>query len=316
MMLGLGGFLIGSTALADVAVMPATTTNVTSGDAEAIGVLLADAYAAKSGERTIDPTASGPVLREKGEAGAAASALQANEYIAVRIVKLNKRYSISATRYTLQGAVVHSARITVASLDDVAPATDRLARALHDRTDVEESMTLDNITEAESKAPTRIKTETIAGVKSGVTYAVASGERFSPMATVTYDGRHEGSSYFVEWGAGFTVPSDSSGKKLEYGGLHLEFGASYYLTQTDISPYLGAGILPRILSSGISVAPYAQGGVMFLRSSSTRLYTDFRIAQHVLPQDFGYDYSSATGESEEKNDLYPTEFTLSFGVGW
>ncbi len=306
---------LSSPALADVAVMPATTSNVSKAKAEAIGILLADAYASESGERTFDPSATGPALKEQGTAGAAAASLRATEYVAVRIVKLDEKYVISATRYAADGSIIHSARISAASLDDAAPATERLARALHDRSSISEAMTLDDVTQEESRRPNRVKTETVAGIKAGVTYAIAKDVRFEPMTTISYDGRHEGNNYFVEWGAGFTIPTNPDGDNEAYGGLHLELGGSYYLTQATTSPYVGAGVLPRILSEGISVAPYLQGGVMFLRQSSTRLYTDVRIAQHVLPMDFGYTLEE-DGRRAERNDVYPTEFTLSFGVGW
>jgi hypothetical protein len=308
--------LLTAPALADTAVLPATGTNVTPEESEAIGMLLTDAYASASKERTLDPTVTGPALAEQGDAGKAATSLNASEYIAVRIVKLDELYTITATRYTAAGALVHSARITARSLDDAVPATDRLAKALHDRTDVAQAMTLDNVTAKETQTPNRVKTETIAGVKTGFTYAVASGTRIAPMLTLSYDGRHEASNYFVEWGIGFTVPSTEKDEDEEqYGGLHAEFGLSYYLTHTSTSPYVGGGVLPRILSGGISLAPYVQGGVMFLRHSSTRIYTDLRIAQHVMPQDFGRDYDPVTGLSERHNK-YPTEFTLSLGVGF
>lgn len=307
--------LFAGSALADVAIMPATATNVQPAEAEAIGVLLADAYATESGERTFDPTVTGPALQEKGDAGAAATSLNAGEYVAVRIVKLDQLYTISATRYTAAGAAVHSARITASSLDDMVPAADRLAKALHDRTDVKEAMTLDNITEKEMRVPNRVKTETLAGIKTAFTYAVAKDIKLAPMLTLTYDGRHESTNYFVEWGVGFTMPSTNQDDRYEYGGLHAEFGLSYYLTHTNTSPYVGGGVLPRILSGGVSLAPYLQGGVMFMRSSSTRVYTDLRVAQNVMPLDFTLDYEIGA-DAPEDIERYPTEFTFSLGVGF
>ncbi len=302
-------------AAADVAVLPAEGANVDPGEAAAIGVLLTDAYAERSRTRAFGAQATGPLLEEKGSPEAVASALGAEEYITLRVVKLGETYSLSASRFSADGKLIHGARISAASLDDTAPAADRLARALFEESTTGESRALSNITEKEGKRPNRVRTETVAGLKTGLSYPIAKGERFVPMLTINYDGRHEGSSFFIEWGVGVVVPTREGEDRHSYGGLHLEFGASYYLTQTNISPYLGVGVLPRLLTSGVSVAPYGQAGLMFLRHSSTRLYTDVRVAQHVLPQQFDplFDFGDEEGETD---DFYPTEVTVSVGVGW
>ena len=71
-----------------------------------------------------------------------------------------------------------------------------------------------------------------------------------------------------------------------------------------------------------NLAPYVQGGVMFFRDSKTRFYTDFRLAQNVLPIVFGYDaiYTSTAGDVSyavpATKKLYPTELTFSVGMGF
>ena len=81
------------------------------------------------------------------------------------------------------------------------------------------------------------------------------------------------------------------------------------------SPYLGLGVLPRLMSKDVTnLAAYGQGGVMFFRDASTRLYTDLRVAQNLLPVGFstcGVDYGVCGTRR-----LYPTEISLNIGVGF
>jgi hypothetical protein len=79
--------------------------------------------------------------------------------------------------------------------------------------------------------------------------------------------------------------------------------------------------MPRLMSSSVTnLAPYAQGGLMFFRESSTRLYLDLRVAQNVLPVGFNenshYDSATDSYTSTPSLRLYPTELTLHVGVGW
>jgi hypothetical protein len=60
---------------------------------------------------------------------------------------------------------------------------------------------------------------------------------------------------------------------------------------------------------------------MFFRESSTRLYVDLRVGQNLLPVTFasepGFDpdTGAALAPSGEVK-LFPTEFTLSIGMGF
>src|SRR5690606_15838981 len=104
-----------------------------------------------------------------------------------------------------------------------------------------------------------------------------------------FDARLEAKSYFLEFGAGVLLPSSSayeSEEQLAYGGVVGEIGASYYLMHTDVSPYVGAGVMPRVLSaSPANLAVYGQAGFMFFRTSSSRLYAELRVAQNVTPME-------------------------------
>ena len=99
------------------------------------------------------------------------------------------------------------------------------------------------------------------------------------------------------------------------GGLYSELGASFYLTHTPVSPYVGGGFIPRIFApSGANVAAYGQAGVMFMRQSSSRFYTDVRLAQSLMPMDFDW-FDLNLDESQDQR-AYPTELIVELGVGW
>jgi hypothetical protein len=77
--------------------------------------------------------------------------------------------------------------------------------------------------------------------------------------------------------------------------------------------------MPRILSTQpANLAAYGQAGLMFFRSSSSRLYTELRVAQNLNPmemQDYSYDYETST-EDTNVIKYRPIEFGINVGLGW
>jgi hypothetical protein len=134
---------------------------------------------------------------------------------------------------------------------------------------------------------------------------------------LAFNGRLEGNEYFLEFGGGFMIPAES--EELDhrgYGGIFAEFGASYYLTHSEVSPYIGAGVMPRILSSQPgNIAAYGQVGAMFFRSSSSRLYVDGRITQNLTTMYFDRNNFEPSSDNASRSAL-PTELGLNVGVGW
>jgi hypothetical protein len=103
-----------------------------------------------------------------------------------------------------------------------------------------------------------------------------------------------------------------------------EIGADHYLTANPtVAPYIGGGVSPRIyfVPGGIGIAPYAQFGLMFMRLSKTRLYTDIRISQNLAPvritdYDDSYDYTGYYQNPPTEHTYYPTEICFEVGIGW
>jgi hypothetical protein len=261
-------------------------------------------------------------IEQTGGVHAAAQKLGATEYVYATAVRLDTRIVITATRYSANGTPLQSAKMTASGLDDVEPASERLAKALSAHQATSATLTLDTVTRTEAKRPNRTWSDKVTGFKAGFTYPIGWGHQISPMMNAGFALRVEGSNHFLEFGAGLILPAQASDENsLAYGGVYGDIGANFYLAHASTSPYLGFGVMPRLMSREVTnLAPYGQGGLMFFRESSTRLYLDLRVAQNVLPVGFGGggQYDSATGQyvSTPAQRLYPTELTLHVGVGW
>lgn len=309
-------------ALAQTAVFPAQVTNLSEEEGAAITAVVADAYAEASPESV---TLAGQPRDEEGHAvppAAAAQQLKAEEYVTISATRLSQNIIISAARFSQSGEELYRVRMTAASLDDVEAVATRIAKALVARTDTTETMTIDTVTEREGEKKNRTFSEKVIGVKTGFDWVFSSTD-FEPIISVGFDARLEARHYFLEFGAGFSLPSSGgNSSNVDVGGVYAEFGGSYYLTHTSISPYVGAGVLPRLLGGdemdgGANLALYVQGGAMFFRESSSRLYADLRLAQNLTSWSrTSYDYSTTTGTVVRESSRYPTELIFSVGIGW
>lgn len=307
----------------NVGVMPVKGTNLTEGERDAIGALIASAYSGQTQGRVFGPDETGPVLAQAGTEKDAATQLNLSEYIVVTAVKLDQRIAIDATIYNRHGSHLYQTRATAMSLDDMQAVSDRVAISLHRRTELEHTQTLDNVTEKEATRPTRTFAEKVVGFRTGVIIPFVPDHDPAPMLLGQFDMRLEGQSYFIEFGVGLMLPSDfdGGGDRVSVGGLVGQLGASYYLTHTSVSPYIGAGLSPRLIGgdyNGAALAVGGQLGLMFMRQASTRIYIEARLDQNVLPlsTDFGSQYENGMYIEPDNDDVYPTELSIAAGIGW
>jgi hypothetical protein len=315
------GLLWVSQALGDVAVLPAELANMTPEEGQAINAVFADAYAEVSTDKVT--LAKGVEGDKPHSPDQTARDLGAQQYVTLRATRLSARIILTAALHSADGKELHRVRMTAASLDDIEPTAQRMAKALHDRTSTDETQTIDNVTEREGQKKNRTFSEKVMGIKTSIEYPMNGGD-YQTVMNFGFDGRLEGESYFLEIGAGFALPSSGvSENDRTFGGLYTEFGADYYLTHTNVSPYLGGGVMPRLIGGdgvdfGANLAVYGQGGVMFFRKSSSRLYLDVRIAQNVTPwRETTTTYGNTPPYTEETSDArFPTELMFAVGVGW
>ncbi|MES1179183.1 MAG: hypothetical protein ABUL62_33015 [Myxococcales bacterium] len=320
--LGALGVVLSAPAYAAVLIAPVEGTNLAPGEAEAISQTVASAYQVAQSEAVIPLAEARQAIEQTGGVQEAAKKLGASEYVYATAVRLDTKIVITATRYSASGAPLHSAKMTATGLDDVEPTSERLAKALALQQATSATQTLDTVTKTETKRPNRTWSDKVTGFKAGFTYPIGWGHDVSPMMDAGFALRVEGGEHFLEFGVGLVLPANASDSNhLTYGGVYGEIGANFYVVHASTSPYLGFGVMPRLMSSEVTnLAPYAQGGLMFFRESSTRMYLDLRVAQNVLPVGFSArsDYDSSTGiyTSSRAQRLYPTELTLHVGVGW
>ena len=295
-----------------VAVFPAKGVNLEPGGYAAIGALVAEVYGTVSGHQALAPNNTVGALVQHKHPDAAARALGAEQYITIVAVGLRRKIRIHATLFDAAGEELYRVTMTAANLDDVEEATDRIARSLHQRQPLAKTRTLTNITRTEGRVPNRTFIEKVMGLKFGLSLAAWPGWRFDPMVSLQFDGRLEGENYFLEFGAGFLISTSAweAPGVVSYGGVFAELGASYYLLNQSISPYVGGGLTPG-LQFGIDydfvvrLAPYAQVGVMFMRQSSSRIFVDLRACQNILPF-----------HDDKGARVMPFELGLNFGIGW
>lgn len=308
----------GAARAADVAVLPVQGTNLSPGEADAIGALVAETFATEAGVQVDPPATTARALAETGNVPAALARLGAREYVETTAIRLTTRIRIRTTLRDASGAPIHSAEMTAASLDDVQPVAVRLSRALVQRTSVEQTRTVRDVTRREGQAPNRTFTEKVMGLKSAVIWPRASGKSFDASVSFQFDGRLETHSGFLEFGAGAVLPTNGSDKD-GLGGVFMEFGGSLYLAEASASPYIGAGFVPRIYftsdGGGAQAAGYAQVGVMFMRESSSRIYVELRGTQSLTPIEEDTIFNYTTGVQETRS-IYPLEIGLQIGVGW
>jgi hypothetical protein len=295
--------LAADVAWADTLVAPAKSTNVAPGDTAALEQLFVDAYSVAAQERVL-VTRSDENTQAPADAQAEAARVGANEYIVLSFIGIGDGIQVRASRHSADGKVIHSVKTTAANMNDASKVIDRVAEALYKRESYEDTRKAGNATKVESQA-----TEKVLGVKTAASYIWSQSTQFQPVMSVGFDGRIEMQSFFIEFGAGFMFPlatQDPNSTQLRYatGGLYGEFGASAYLTSTEIAPYLGGGVMPRIISFDGNLqgnmAAYAQAGVMFMRSHSTRIYVDYRFIPSL----------------SEINYEHPLENMIEFGIGW
>ena len=325
--------LVASRALAaEVAVFPAEGTNLSEDEEKAIGVMIAQSYAINSGKSVVDPQTTQAAIEESQSPETAAQSLGVSQYITIKAVRLTTKISLIASLYDREGTRLYRTRVTAISLDDMEQVADRVSLSLYYRKSIDDTRTLDNVIVTETKPVNRTWVEKVLGVKTMVVLPVAIDHSFDPYISAQFDGRWEGKSYFLEFGAGFLLtPSVGSDDSMSIGGLLAEVGGSYYLSSSNISPYIGGGILPRILfkrtgryrsNSGANLALFGQTGLMFFRESSTRLYVDLRLAQNVIPwptpdaEDCSDSYYGGDCDDIDTTKLYPLEVGLAVGIGW
>ena len=291
-----------------IAVFPPTGTNVAPGELAAAGALLAESFKGATNDNVLTPDETGAALRNSTP-GAAAQQLNADRYVVANLVRLELNLVLSADLVNADGSDKRHRQMTLAHLDDMPQASDRIATALLKNESIATAQSIDTVTDKDSEYIRRKQVDKLTGLRVGFIAPVASGFEFDPGFMVLYDMRLEQKYWFFEvaGGAMFGVGGDHS----SLGGVVLELGAAYYLTGGDFAPYIGAGVSPRIInidSTRFGFAPYLQLGATIGRTATAHFSFEARATQNVL-------YMLADKGGRERH-VYPTELGGFVGIWW
>jgi hypothetical protein len=306
---------------AEIAVFPVQGTNLSAGEMAAIGALMVSAYAAQARQPVLNPYEVQPALQRTGSERDSARELGLREYIHVEAVRLENRITLSAVLRNQYGSDLYAVRATAMSLDDMEVVSERVASALWRRTPLEYTRSIDSVTGKEMRAPNRLFLEKIFGARFAMVLPVARHLDVQPGLLAEFDARLEQRDYFLELGGGLIFPTELASRQ-GFGGLLAHLGGSYYLSHANVSPYIGAGLSPRIFMGayqGAGMAAYAHAGLMFMRESSTRLYVELQVDQNLTATTPRYPsyYDSSAGQSNPRlYSVRPTEFSLAVGLGF
>jgi hypothetical protein len=280
-------------------------TNLTASERASIGALISNAYAERTQTSVFTPAELEPILREAGSETHAAELAGLYEYLHVEAVRLETRIVLYAELRDTHGRSLYDVRDTAFSLDDMELVSQRMAAVLAARAG---RLGL-------HRAPHQ-RRPAFAEKLFGVRFALVMpwAHRLETQASLLgqFDVRLEQPRYFIELAAGFWLPSDTNSRQ-GLGGFVGHIGASYYLGQGSVSPYVGLGLSPRVFAGeyeGGGLAFNAHVGVMFMREESTRLYAELRADQNLMRA------HRRGGDDMGAPDILPTELSAAVGLGF
>jgi hypothetical protein len=288
-------------------VFPVQGTNLSAGEVAAIGALISSAYAQQARVSVFNPAELAPLLERAGSETRAAQQTGLYEYVHVEAVRLDTRIALYAELRDTYGRSLYVVRDTAFSLDDMELVAQRMAAALAARPGGYGGR------RRERPAIPRTPTEKLFGVRLAL--VMPQARRLETQASLLgqFDVRLERRHYFVELAAGFWLPSETNARQ-GLGGFVGQVGASYYLAQGSVSPYIGLGVSPRIFAGeyrGPGLAVNAHFGVMFMREASTRLYAELRVDQNLLRARLQDD-----DLTRDAREILPTELSAAVGLGF
>jgi hypothetical protein len=330
-------FLPSQAHAADVAVRPVERSNLTEGEADAIGVMFATAFARDARVTVASPLATKPLDTGDKTPGAISQELGASRYVELRARKVGNMVSLGGALHAQDGAPIWQAETTAWTLESMDAAVTTLSQALAWRRPIRPAP----IGASSGIAPppayeTPSAAEGVAdeaddkvskasnGVKVGLMVPRFSDTTFSPTVMIQFDGRLGPRDYFLEYGAGLFMPSNEhyGDESVDVEAAFIEIGGSYYLWDANVALYVGGGLTPTIWMSksgyqdhlSATCGAYGQAGITFTRNSRAKLYAEFRLTQLLLPVAVavGDPYSS----SAQSDTFYPTLLSFQGGIGW
>ena len=312
----------------DIAVLVSNFTTISEEESKTFLALFAKEYNTVTNKNVYDISKAQEIYKENDyNIVSTSETIQVSEYIVITAITVNQKIILDAVLYDRQGNNILKAENSALSIDELPNACTHLATSLASKSNAtkpEKAEIQDKDEEQERQED--FFQEKIIGFKTGIIQPYHKDTSFEAHITVGFNMKIESKKFFIEFGAGPLLPSIyeelENNSDLVYGGVNLEFGTCFYLSNNPAaSVYLGGGLNPRILlyPSQTVINPYFLCGLMFLRKSSMRVFTNIRITQHILKLKYSEeieDSQNFTTSHILKYKTRPLELGLEVGIGW
>lgn len=234
---------------------------------------------------------------------------------------------VTSIRRDASGTEIFRSQMTLLTYGDIEESSERIAKSLYKKIPVSETITATTVTRREGMGHNKLFQEKITGVKMSGIYPLdaTEAEKMNALVTIGYNMKMESEKFFVEFGAGATLPGAMfDNDTRSYGGNYFEIGVSGFPVRNNFLLFTGGGVKPFfnwLEGMEMGLAPYAQIGFISPRRYKARFYAAFVVAQNIIPvttevrnvtiDDYGY-------EDIDRKDVetYPTEIGIQFGIGF
>lgn len=215
-------------------------------------------------------------------------------------------------------------RVLIQGVEEVPVAGERLVTALVDNKTLEQTENVENVVSSETTIPKQKKV--VPGVILGLTGQSAVGTANTASAGVEIDMQFRLHNLAL-LGEGRAGGIGSADNKLGYASLGV--GGRYFLSDGDVAPFLGAGLMFAYFQAnqgqgvsafdGSGFGAYGELGLAFMRSSHVGGVVNFRadIPMFSLDQSAGYTYdASGNGYSTSSSSVYVVPLSLNVGLSF
>lgn len=244
----------------------------------------------------------------------------ANAHYRVGLGKLGNVIILSVTVESSPGVTQDHKQMQLSSIEEVSVAAPRLAQAAVHGTPLQQTQTVDNIVGDEARKPRKKSGSThFALGLIGVLPPLSAGG--SPAPGIDLDFSYEASNFSLNAG----LRGASGGQdQAHVGYFALTIGGRYFLTDTDIAPFIGGGMAWTTLTARTSsfngdnngLGAYGEIGVQALRTHRTHLTLGLRADLPFYSLKEGSSvYNYATQSYSTSNaSLYYVPLTISLGI--
>jgi hypothetical protein len=211
-------------------------------------------------------------------------------------------------------------RVFLQGVEEVPVAADRLVAAIVENKPIEETQNVDNVVSSESVTP---KQKTVQpGVILGLTGQSALGTPNTMSAGVEVDMQFRLHNLAL-LGQGRAGGIGSGNNTLGYGSLGL--GLRYFLSDADLAPFIGGGLMFAYFqanegnntnANGSGFGSYGEVGLAFMRSSHVGGVINLRIDLPTFKLDQTAEYDYTTGTTSSASSVYVAPISLNVGLSF